>query len=82
MGPSREELRLRSDFCIRDPHHERAEVFGSQKRKPDTPIGADDETHRPDRVVNASVRPSHVSVRPCQLDMPLVRPTSIRVTTR
>ena len=27
------------------------------------------------RVVN-------VSVRPCQLDRPLVRPTSIRVTTR
>ena len=75
MGPSREELRLRSaqhrahrtgdpgviqsallgmpgadDFCTRDPHHEGAEVFGSQKRKPDTPIGADDETHRPDTI--------------------------------
>ena len=73
MGPSREELRLRSaqrrahrtgdsgviqsallgmpgadDFCTRDPHHEGAEVFGSQKRKPDTPIEADDETHRLD----------------------------------
>ena len=72
MGPSREELRLRStqrrahrtgdlgviqsallgmpgadDFCTRDPHHEGAEVFGSQKRKPDTPIRADNETHRP-----------------------------------
>ena len=75
MGPSREELRLRSaqrrahrtgdpgviqsallgmpradDFCTRDPHHEGAEVFGSQKRKPDTPFGADDETHRPDTI--------------------------------
>ena len=75
MGPSREELRLRSaqcrahctgdpgviqsallgmpkadDFCTRNPHHEGAEVFGSQKRKPDTPIGADDETHRPDTI--------------------------------
>ena len=38
------------DFCTRDPHHERAEVFGSQKQKPDTPIGADDETHRPDTI--------------------------------
>ena len=34
------------------------------------------------RVVNVSVRPSHASVRLCQLDKPLVRPTSIRVTTR
>ena len=34
------------------------------------------------RVVNVSVCPSLVSVRPCQLDRPLIRPTSIRVTTR
>ena len=34
------------------------------------------------RVVNVSVRPGLVFVRPCQLDRPLVRPTSIRVTTR
>ena len=34
------------------------------------------------RVVNVSVHPSHMSVRPCQLDRPLVRPTNIRVTTR
>ena len=38
------------DFCTRDPHHEEAEVFGSQKRNPDTPIGADDETYRPDTI--------------------------------
>ena len=38
------------DFCTRDPHHEGAEVFGSQKRKPDTPIGADDKTHRLDTI--------------------------------
>ena len=38
------------DFCTRDPHHEAAEVFGSQKQKPDTPIKADDETHRPDTI--------------------------------
>ena len=38
------------DFCTRDPHHEGTEVFGSQKRKPDTPIRADDETHRPDTI--------------------------------
>lgn len=35
-------------FCTRTPHFEGAEVFGSQKRKPNTPVGDDDETHRPD----------------------------------
>ena len=35
-------------FCTRSFHLEDAEVFGSQKRKPDIPIGADDETNRPD----------------------------------
>ena len=39
-----------NDFCTRDPHHEGAEVFGSQKRKSDTPMGADDETHRSDTI--------------------------------
>ena len=37
-------------FCTREPHLEGAEVFGSQKRKPNTPIGADSETHRPDTI--------------------------------
>ena len=38
------------EFCSRDPHLEGAEVFGSQKQKPDTPIGDDSETHHPDFV--------------------------------
>lgn len=38
------------DFCIRDPHLEGEEVFGSLKRKPDVPLGADGESHRPDTV--------------------------------
>ena len=38
------------EFCSRNPHHEGAEVFGSQKRRPDTPIGANEETHRLDTV--------------------------------
>ena len=75
MGPSREELKLRSaqrcthrtgdlgviqsallgmpwanEFCTRDPHHEGVEVFGSQKRKLDTSIGADEDFHRPNTV--------------------------------
>jgi hypothetical protein len=38
------------EFCTHDPHLEGAEVFGSQKRRPNTPIGDDGETHRPDTV--------------------------------
>ena len=36
------------DFCTRSPHLEGAEVFGLHKCKLNTPIGADDTTHRPD----------------------------------
>ena len=75
MGPSREELKLRSaqrraqstddlgviqstllgmpvadEFCTRDPDHEGAEVFGSQKQKPNTPIRADEDSYKPDTV--------------------------------
>jgi hypothetical protein len=32
------------ELCICDPHLEGAEVFGSQKRKPGTPIGDDGDT--------------------------------------
>jgi hypothetical protein len=38
------------EFCICDPHLEGAEVFGSQKRRSDTPIGDDGDIHRPDTV--------------------------------
>ena len=34
------------DLCTWDPHYEGAIVFGSQKRKPNTPIRVDKETHR------------------------------------
>ena len=33
------------EFCTRNSHLEGVEVFGLQKRKPHTPIGADEETH-------------------------------------
>ena len=39
-----------NDFRTEDPHHEGAEIFGSHKRKPDTPIRTNDETHRPDTI--------------------------------
>ena len=38
------------DFCTQDLHHEGAEVFGSQNQNPDAPIGANNETHRPDTI--------------------------------
>jgi hypothetical protein len=37
-----------SNYVLVVPPLEGAEVLGSHKRKLDTPIGADDETHRPD----------------------------------
>jgi hypothetical protein len=38
------------EFCTREPHFEGEEVFGSQKRKADIPLGSKHESHRPDRV--------------------------------
>jgi hypothetical protein len=45
------------EFCTRDPHLEGAEVFGSQKRRPDTPNGDDGETYRLDTVNFSRPRP-------------------------
>jgi hypothetical protein len=45
------------EFCTRDPHFEGAEVFGSQKRRPNTPIGDDGDIHRPDTVSFSRPRP-------------------------
>ena len=45
------------EFCTRVPHHEGAEIFGSQKRKPDTPIGVDEDSYRPNTVNFSRPRP-------------------------
>ena len=37
-------------FCTRTPHMAGEEVFGSQKRKADVPLGFEGESHRPDKV--------------------------------
>ena len=37
-------------FCTRMPHMAGEEVFGSQKRKADVPLGFEGESHRPDKV--------------------------------
>jgi hypothetical protein len=39
-----------AEFCTREPHFEGEEVFGSQKRKADVPLGSEHESHRPNKV--------------------------------
>jgi hypothetical protein len=38
------------EFFSREPHFEEQEVFGSQKRKVDMPLGCEYDSHRPDKV--------------------------------
>ena len=38
------------DFVTREPHLEGEEVFGSQKRKADMPLGYEQDSHRPNKV--------------------------------
>jgi hypothetical protein len=38
------------EFCTQEPYFEGEEVFGSQKRKADIPLGSEHKSHRPDRV--------------------------------
>jgi hypothetical protein len=38
------------EFCTQEPHFEGEEVFGSQKRKADIPLGSEHESHKTDRV--------------------------------
>ena len=38
------------DFVTREPHLEGEEVFGSQERKADMPLGCEHDSHRPDKV--------------------------------
>ena len=55
-------------FCTREPHLAGKEVFGSQKRKADVPLGYEGESHRPDkvnfsrpRIATRSIRANHAS---------------------
>jgi hypothetical protein len=55
-------------FCIHAPHMAGEEVFGSQKRKADVPLGFEGESHRPDkinfsrpRIATTSSRANHAS---------------------
>ena len=61
-----------SEFSTRDPHHEGAEVFGSEKRKHDTPIGVDEETHRLDTIhFSKPLLPKRVT-RACVATLPTI----------
>jgi hypothetical protein len=66
------------EFCTRDPHLEGTEVFGSQKRRPDIPIGDDDDTHRPDTVNFSRPRPGKQVTR----SQPVPIPTMIEESSR
>jgi hypothetical protein len=55
-------------FCTHAPHMAGEEVFGSQKRKADVPLGFEGESHRPDevnfsrpRIATRSSRANHAS---------------------
>jgi hypothetical protein len=55
-------------FCTRTPHMPGEEVFGSQKRKADVPLGFEGESYRPDkvnfsrpRIATRSSRANHAS---------------------
>ena len=61
------------EFSTPNPHLEGAEVFGSQKRRPDTPIGADDETHHPDTINVSRIRPGKRLTR----SNPVILPTIV-----
>ena len=60
------------DFCTRNPHLEGAEAFGSQKQRPDTPIGDDCETHRPDTVNFSRPRPGKRITRSQSTPLPTI----------
>lgn len=38
------------EFCTDDPHLKGEEVFGSTKQKLDLPLGAEEQSHRPNKV--------------------------------
>ena len=43
-------IQVVQDFVTREPHLEGEEVFGSQKRKADMPLGCEQDSHRPNKV--------------------------------
>lgn len=60
------------EFCTCNPHLEGTEVFGSQKRSPNTLIGADEKTHRPDTVNFSCPRVSQRTTRSHTTSLPTI----------
>jgi hypothetical protein len=60
------------EFCTRVPCMAGEEVFGSTKRKADLPLGAEEESHRPDKVNFSHPRASSRAVRTRSTDMPII----------
>jgi hypothetical protein len=60
------------DFCTRVPHMAREEVFGSTKRKSDLPLGAEEKSHRPDKVNFSHPRGSGRAVRARLVQLPII----------
>jgi hypothetical protein len=59
-------------FCTRVPCMAEEEVFRSTKRKADLPLGAEEESHRPDKVNFSHPRASSRAVRTRSTDMPII----------
>jgi hypothetical protein len=60
------------EFCTRVPHMSGEEVFGSTKRKADLPLGAEEESHRPDKVNFSHPRGSGCAVKAHTVQMPII----------
>jgi hypothetical protein len=60
------------EFCTRVPCMAGEEVFGSSKRKADLPLGAEEESHRPDKVNFSHLRGSRCAARSRPVQMPII----------
>jgi hypothetical protein len=60
------------EFCTRVPCMAGEEVFGSSKRKANLPFGAEQESHRPDKVNFSHPKGSGRAVRARPVQMPII----------
>jgi hypothetical protein len=60
------------DFCTRVPCMAGEMVFGSTKRKSDLPLGAEEKSHRPDKVNFSHPRGSGRAVRVRPVQLPII----------
>jgi hypothetical protein len=60
------------EFYTREPRMAGEEVFGSSKRMANLPLGAEEESHRPDKVNFSHPRGSGRAVRARPVQMPII----------